>query len=80
MDSTEKLLRKISKDDRAILNKLTDDLQVPLLRKNMDILKLADSDYFRVRKGKFRAIFHFEGKEAIVDSVRLRNEKTYRDL
>lgn len=80
MDATEKLLRKISSDDRTALNKLTDDLQSPLERKKMDIIKLSGGGYFRVRKGKFRAIFHFEGKEAIIDSIRLRNEKTYRDI
>ena len=80
MDATEKLLRKVSRDDRATLNKLTDDLQDPSERKKMDIIKLKGGDYFRVRKGKFRANFHFEGKEAIIDSIRLRNEKTYRDL
>lgn len=80
MDATEKLLRRVSRDDRATLNKLTDDLQDPRERKKMDIIKLGGGDYFRVRKGKFRAIFHFEGKEATIDSIRLRNEKTYRNV
>ena len=80
MDATEKLFRKISKSERALLNKLSDELQIPALRKKMSVTKLEGSDFFRVRKGRFRIIFHFEKDEVIIDSIRLRNEKTYRDL
>lgn len=63
-----------------VLRSLSDDLQIPAQRKKMDIIKLSGGEYYRVRKGKFRAIFHFDGSEVIIDAVRLRSEKTYRDI
>ena len=80
MDRIEKLFRKISKTDRMTLKSFSDDLQIPSVRKNLDIKKLEGSDFYRAKKGKFRIIFHLEGSAVVIDSIRLRNEKTYRDI
>jgi len=77
MDKIEKLFKKISKKDKdAILNaieKLIDENS----RKDMDIKKIEDSDFLRVRQGKYRIIFHYENKHPVIDSIRMRNENTY---
>jgi len=78
MDNITKLFKKISKKERDILKTLVKDLQDKHERKNLDIKKLQNSDFYRMRKGKFRIIFHLEEKNVVVDSIKLRNERTYK--
>jgi mRNA-degrading endonuclease RelE of RelBE toxin-antitoxin system len=77
MDKIKKLFKKLGeKDKKAILmtlEKLVDEEQ----RKSLDIRKIEDTDFLRVRQGRFRLIFHYEDGLPIVDSIRLRNENTY---
>ena len=81
MDKITKLLKKISKKDRerllAIVEKLSE-------RKfdNLNIKKVAKTDFYRARSGRFRIIFHHEGKgnEVVIDSIKLRGEDTYKGL
>ena len=78
MNKIEKLLRKISKNDRK---KLLELITLILNCENkLKIVKIKKSDLFRVRYGKFRIIFHKENKEVIIDSIKLRNENTYKNL
>ena len=79
MDKIEKLFRRISKKDRIALTAL---IKAALNKdKNLDIKKLQDSDFYRIRKGNFRIIFHYDScKEVIIDSIRLRREDTYKDF
>ena len=44
----------------------------------MNIIKIEDTDFFRLKKRKFRIIFHYNNKDIIIDSIKLRNEKTYK--
>lgn len=77
MDHIEKLFRKITRDERALLSSISQKL----LRGETDglnIKKLSGSDFYRLRKGIFRIIFHYKNKIPIIDSIRLKNEKTYR--
>jgi len=79
MDKIAKLFLKISQKDRDLilsLLKLLDGKQT----KGLNIVKVKDTDFYRIKKGKYRIIFHHEEREVIVDSIRLRDEKTYRDL
>lgn len=73
MDKIAKLFKKIGeKDKKAILTtleKLIDKEQ----RKNLDIKKIEDTDFLRLRQGKFRIIFHYEDGSPVIDSIRLRN-------
>lgn len=78
MNQIEKLLRKISKKDREKLLKL-----ITLILngdKKIKILGIKNTDFFRVRSGCFRIIFHKENNEVIIDSIKMRNENTYKNL
>lgn len=78
MDRIEKLLRKISRKDREKLLLLIE----MILKKNkkIKIIKIKNTDFFRVRYGSFRVIFHTESGEIIIDSIKSRNDNTYKNL
>ena len=78
MDHIVKLFKKISKKDRDALKSLILLLQDAKERKKLNIKKLQNSDFYRARKGRFRVIFHIEGKSVVIDSIKLRNENTYK--
>lgn len=78
MDKIKKLLRKISCKNREKLLIVIDRLESG--DKSLKVEKIKNSDFFRVRSGDFRIIFHFDGKEAVIDSIRLRDDKTYKNL
>lgn len=81
MDNTEKLFRKISKKERIILKELIIKISDKKERKNLKAIKLKESDFYKLRKGRYRILFHLDkNKEVIIDSIRLRNEKTYKNL
>ncbi|HAO52278.1 TPA: hypothetical protein DCQ85_02305 [Candidatus Magasanikbacteria bacterium] len=79
MDKIEKLLRKISQKSREqlllVISKLLSGQKTGL-----NIKKLKGTDFFRLRSGRFRIIFHYEdnSKEIIIDSIKLRDENTYK--
>jgi mRNA-degrading endonuclease RelE of RelBE toxin-antitoxin system len=79
MNDIEKLLRKVAPHDR---DSLLETLR--LLREGnisgFRIERLSGSDFYKTRKGNFRFIFHCENAAIVVDTVKLRNEKTYRGL
>jgi len=76
MDKIRKLLNKISKKDREKLEELL--VQLMSGAKKLKIIKIKNTDFYRVRHGNFRIIFHKEKKVVIIDSIRMRNERTYR--
>jgi mRNA-degrading endonuclease RelE of RelBE toxin-antitoxin system len=80
MNETEKFLRKITRQERDVLLALIDSLDIKAERDLLNPIKLKGSDFYRVRKGQYRIIFHLENNKAVADSVRYRNEKTYRDF
>ena len=77
MDSIEKLFRKINADERALLSEISQKL-VSGDTAGLRIKKLSGSDFYRLRKSVFRIIFHYENKIPVIDSIRIKNEKTYR--
>ncbi|MDP2693196.1 MAG: hypothetical protein Q8O88_06215 [bacterium] len=79
MDKILKLLRKISKPDRERLLKIINKLFCKEKR-DLNIKKVKNTEFYRLRLGRFRVIFHYEGarKEIIIDSIRLRQENTYK--
>ena len=80
MDKKEKLFRKISSKDRLLLSEIIDQL-ISGNNTGLRVMKIKDSDFFKLRKGNFRIIFHYgAGNMQIIDSIRLRNEKTYKNL
>ncbi len=77
MNDIEKLFKKISKKERTTLRRLIEDLLNG--SKNINIDKFKNSDFYKVRKGNFRIIFHYDScKNVIIDSIRLRRENTYK--
>ena len=76
MDKIEKLLKKISKKQReklfAIITKLLSGD-----KKGLNIKKLKGTDFYRLKSGRFRIIYHKE-KDIVIDSIRLRDENTYK--
>ena len=77
MDHFEKLFRKINADERALLSDTIEKLQRRETA-GLQIKKLSGANFYRLRKGVFRFIFHYEHTVLIVDAIRVRNEKTYR--
>jgi mRNA-degrading endonuclease RelE of RelBE toxin-antitoxin system len=78
MNKIEKLLRKISKKDGNDL--LCAVRQIIDSDKDVKSVKIKNTDFFRVRHGQFRIIFHKDGDEIIIDSIRMRNDNTYKGL
>ncbi len=80
MRDIEKLLRKISKKERQALLVIVDIL-LGGNHKGLAIKKLKGSDFYRLRKGVFRIIFHYtEHGDVVTDSIRLRKEDMYKDF
>jgi len=77
MDKIRKLFKKISVSDKDAILDVIDKLGDENLRQSLDIKKIEDSDFYRVRKRRYRIIFHYENSCPVVDSVTIRNEKTY---
>jgi len=80
MDAYDKLWKKISRSDQESLLIFFREINDPAKRKFLDIKKLSGGSFYRGRKGKFRVIFHIEHGQAVIDALRMRNEKTYRDI
>ncbi|MEK7139826.1 MAG: hypothetical protein AAB805_00715 [Patescibacteria group bacterium] len=79
MQEHEKLFRKISAKERALLADIIGQLRSGD-HTGLVIKKLKGSDLYRLRKRNFRIIFHYENGAVEIDSIRLRDEKTYRDV
>lgn len=78
MDRIEKLFRKINADERALLSVIIKKLENKETA-GLQVKKLSGSGFYRLRKGVFRIIFHYERAILVIDAIRLRNEKTYRE-
>ena len=79
-DKIEKLLAKLSKQERNLVKLL-------ILRINMDdtlglnISQLkGHKNLFRVKKSRIRIIYSKNNKDIQIVRIDLRNEKTYKDL
>jgi len=77
MNKLEKLLRKISEKERKLLKEIINKLIIGKVEE-MDIKKIKGADFLRLRKGRFRIIFHYNKNNVIIDSVKIRNENTYK--
>jgi mRNA-degrading endonuclease RelE of RelBE toxin-antitoxin system len=78
MNKIEKLLLKISEKDRINLLRVLEIIVSG--GDNLRIIKIKNTDFFRVRFKQFRIIYHEENGEVIIDSIKLRNENTYKNL
>ena len=78
MNKIEKLFKRIGKKKRVVL--LDGIRKLITGEKNRDIKKIRSTNFYRLRIGNFRIIFHRENRDFIIDDIRLRNEKTYKRL
>jgi mRNA-degrading endonuclease RelE of RelBE toxin-antitoxin system len=78
MNKLEKLFKRISHKEREALLSVIDELLQGGDIRHLKPIKLSGLELFRIRKGDFRIIFHIESGRVIIDSIRLRNEKTYK--
>ena len=79
MNAIEKILRKVSPRDKTALLEILRALKRGEAE-GFHIEKLSGTDSYKMRKGNFRFILHYENKLIVVDAIRLRNEKTYRRI
>jgi mRNA-degrading endonuclease RelE of RelBE toxin-antitoxin system len=78
MNELEKLLRKASKRDRERILSMLKQLREGKTQ-GLQYQKLKESNFYKVRFGKYRIIFSFTKTKAIhIEAIRLRSEKTYR--
>ena len=81
MDRIRKLFLRLSRKERLQLQSFIDDLMQSVSFRNTHAKKLRGSDLFRARKGRFRIIFHYDQSGSmVIDSIKIRNESTYRDV
>ena len=78
MNKIEKLLKKISRKDRDALLLAIEELITGKDIQHLKPIKLQGLDLYRIRKGNFRIIFHKENGVMVIDSIKLRNENTYK--
>ena len=72
-------LRKLETDDSDVIRKLVTE-ELPDFSKSKNVKKLTNHDYeYRLRVGRFRVFFNFEGKVQVVsiEEVKKRDERTY---
>ncbi|NQT49719.1 type II toxin-antitoxin system RelE/ParE family toxin [Candidatus Kuenenbacteria bacterium] len=79
VDKIGKLFKKISLPDRKRLLQATEKL-VSGSRTGFKTQKVKDTDFYKIRIGKFRIIFHYEKEVVVVDAIRMRDDNTYKDL
>lgn len=81
MDKIRKLFARLPHKERLQLQSFLDTLLHDHAFRAVHAKKLTGSDLYRARKGRFRIIFHDDDTGAmIIDSVRIRNEHTYKDV
>ena len=78
MNKIEKLFKRMGKKERVVL---VDGISKLIAgKKSQSIKKIRSTNFYRLRIGNFRIIFHRENSDFIIDDIRLRNEKTYKGL
>ena len=82
MDRIDKLLARIPKKHQQQILEALECLSDAVCRDTLRAEKLSGSkSLFRIRVGRYRIIFHIDEKnQVIVDTIRPRNEGTYRDI
>jgi mRNA-degrading endonuclease RelE of RelBE toxin-antitoxin system len=78
MNKIEKLLNKISKKDREALLHVIEEILNKKDISHLKPIKLEGLELYRIRKGNFRIIFHKEFDTVVIDSIKTRNENTYK--
>lgn len=81
MDHLEKLLRRVPPKHRAQILKVLACLADEVCRAQLRPEKLSGTDAsFRIQVGRYRVLFTIDASGVELIDVRLRNERTYRDI
>jgi mRNA-degrading endonuclease RelE of RelBE toxin-antitoxin system len=75
MDLIKKLLKKIKSSDKNRILKAMERVSEGELRG----VKLSGKNQYRIRVGNYRIKYRVENGNQIIDEVRRRDEKTYRN-
>ncbi|OHA50217.1 MAG: hypothetical protein A2Z62_01450 [Candidatus Terrybacteria bacterium RIFCSPLOWO2_02_42_20] len=79
MRKIEKLLDKLNKKERMSLLEAIKSLFSETAER-LDVKKIKSTNFYRLRTGRFRIIFHRNGEKIIIDDIRIRNENTYKNF
>jgi len=79
MQKIEKLLDKLNKKERMSLLEAIKSLFSETAER-LDVKKIKSTNFYRLRTGRFRIIFHRNGEKIIIDDIRIRNENTYKNF
>ena len=79
MQKIEKLLDKLNKKERMSLLETIKSLFSETAER-LDVKKIKSTNFYRLRTGRFRIIFHRNGEKIIIDDIRIRNENTYKNF
>lgn len=81
MDDIEKLLAKVSRKERVYLLEILMVLRSGTFN-GLQVKKLRGTALYRVRVGTFRTLFSMgsSSKTIVIESIKRRNERTYRDV
>ncbi len=80
MNKIEKLLQKIKEKDRRLLSLIIEDIISGKDIAHLKPIKLQGLELYRIRRGNFRIIFHKEDTKYIIDSIKIRDDGTYKNL
>jgi len=81
MDHLEKLLRRVPPKHRAQILRVLACLADESCRAQLRPEKLSGTDMsFRIHVGRYRVLFDMDSSGVGLIDVRLRNERTYRDI
>ena len=79
MQKIEKLLDKLNKKEKMSLLEAIKSLFSETAER-LDVKKIKSTNFYRLRTGRFRIIFHRNGEKKIIDDIRIRNENTYKNF
>lgn len=80
MERLEKLLRRVPPKHRVQILQAMYCLQDVACRSTLRPEKLSGSSLYRIHVGRYRIIFNMTVTGIEIVRVRLRNERTYRDI
>ncbi|MCK5061172.1 hypothetical protein KAR28_01320 [Candidatus Parcubacteria bacterium] len=79
MDKIKKFINKLSPKEKNTLISKIKQLENREI-KGLDIKKIKDSGYFRLRSGNIRLIFYYKNGDFVIEAVGSRNSTTYKNI
>src|SRR3989338_9180629 len=74
-----KILKKLAAKERMSLLETIKSIFSETAER-LDVKKIKSTNFYRLRTGRFRIIFHRNGEKIIIDDIRIRNENTYKNF